>query len=773
MRKYDIYLDYKGYMISPRTYRVTPAPLFGTRFTTGRPAYSGMDFWQTSAMTDFSKGIGQKFLVDPSSYKLSLGIDPSQPGEIKLERDLTALTAPSYPTGIGEVTASYRARLKFYLGTDSGKIIGSADGIDFSDEEAPGTGQIYNFFEMAGHVWASRGPGALLKEIDGTWYELKEHITGTALFTKDSVDVVGIGSAWDDSMIGRKIKNNTNGIWYKIDSVTDTLNLKLTETYAGDTTVSEAYTIAGITGLYFVMIESDYAFGYFWDGIRRSIDGLEWTPEPPDPLWVMPESEGLPLNAITIPRGFFIGSERGIWVFLGGVSGINIHTFPDYADPNNFKGMDKWGSYAIFSVEGLGIFYSGGTRIYPTNINRLNEAMPFKSCRGLTVSGFDVYAIVKNEKKVKDIKTGAGIFRKEGKDVKTGATISVWYLVRANLNYYTAPKHFWIVKRLSKVPCFISSYKSKVFVHYEDGTVEYVDSTKYQTSGYLETSIIDQDLIKLQKFYRSISAMSEPLTPSTSFKINCFLNNAWLSGKTVSEVGKTQGEYILPNPSLDNKISLKVTLQTDDITETPVLTDLCWTYFLETPEGQAKAKKMFYFLVLAEERLEKRDREVSEDATAIRTPEQIVSGLWASKQKKEILNFIGAGNVESPGMKVEHVGEGDSCVMTIDRTNYEINIYVDDVLDQTIDYQDQTISELVAVIDALEDYTAVLQAEAEATAEANDLMPIKEQEIKGGEVFQLGSDVHAVIWTQRSPSEMRLSLTSLASARMNVSLREA
>jgi hypothetical protein len=49
-QKFNVYLDFLGYMVDEKTYRVSPAPLMGTKFSTGRSAYSGMDFWQVGAV---------------------------------------------------------------------------------------------------------------------------------------------------------------------------------------------------------------------------------------------------------------------------------------------------------------------------------------------------------------------------------------------------------------------------------------------------------------------------------------------------------------------------------------------------------------------------------------------------------------------------------------------------------------------------------------------------------------------------------------------------
>ncbi|MCK9319920.1 hypothetical protein, partial [Methanoculleus sp.] len=88
--KYNIFLDYHGYMVEPRASRILPAPLLGNKFSTGTANYADLDFWQSAAMTNFTHGLNQKFLSDTNAYWFSTGIDISVPGEFCLEKDLVA-----------------------------------------------------------------------------------------------------------------------------------------------------------------------------------------------------------------------------------------------------------------------------------------------------------------------------------------------------------------------------------------------------------------------------------------------------------------------------------------------------------------------------------------------------------------------------------------------------------------------------------------------------------------------------------------------------------
>ena len=76
-----------------------------------------------------------------------------------------------------------------------------------------------------------------------TYATQADYTTGTALFTNTSAAVLGSSTTWTSAMIGRKIRNNANGVWYTISAVPDTTHLILSAVYAGTTTTSDPYTI--------------------------------------------------------------------------------------------------------------------------------------------------------------------------------------------------------------------------------------------------------------------------------------------------------------------------------------------------------------------------------------------------------------------------------------------------------------------------------------------------------------------------------------------------
>ena len=508
-----------------------------------------------------------------------------------------------------------------------------------------------------------------------------------------------------------------------------------------------------IDNLYFVHNESETLFGWFDDGVRQSTDGFNWIPEPPDPLWVMPSGEGVTLNAVTIPRGFLSGSKRGLWMFGGGGSGWNIWKFPDYTSADNFAGMDNWSYFGIFSIENQGIYFTEGSNVYPSNITWLDEGFTFKSCKSIYSSGNDIYAVVSNN----------------------GST---WYLARCNTSWTPKPVYWWIVKQLTKTPVHIAGWNdSKIFVFYSDNTAEYFDknSDYYVSSGYCETPWIDEGVVKLQKLYRNLSVIYDSLPSGTSTTLGYKLNSSEEYTTSSSFTSGNESVFDLENPTLGNKLRIKLVLngKSNDKTVTPIATDLTWKYILQAPSEDTTTKKSYSFLVVAESWLEQNTGEIHElDRLTPRTRQDILNDLWTTSAKKQILNFIGADNKSEVGLEIEYTGSGASCVCTVDRTNYTISSSVDGSAGFSYNYENKTITEVATYINELADYTCTVHVDQTSTRTAHDIEPRNDLQIKGKAYLMVGSDVKSVIMIN-SPSQTKRAIEGEGSDRMSISLRDA
>lgn len=871
--KFNIYLDYKGYQIEPRSYRASPSPLMGTKFTTGRSAYSDLDFWQIGAMTDFSKGINQKYMVDPSMTFQSVGLYVGKPGELTLERDTETFTG--LPAGVGKITAHYRRLNELYLGDDIGHIMKSDDGNTFTTVHTitDTDKKVYGFYEIAGVFFATTGPGNIYsnenpdtsdtwtKEAVSTQFPLPAYDqtpgfdgqiygtikaaetfkvamggdtfetllvklkktgspSGSIVFTIHEEDIdevgtpgvqvpggsfsisaasVGTSYAWEEVDITQfDLRGGVKYYLVATASSADSSNYfqwGYEEGSKGTYESGNGKTFDGtdwtdkpwrsyyfelrrltIQDLYYVMVESDYAFGWFGDGIRRSIDGYNWIPEPPDPLWVMPSGEGIPLNAVAIPKSFISGSQRGLWAFVGGSSGLNLWSFPDYTNPDNFRGLEKWGQFAVFSVEDQGLYYTDGSQVIPTTMNYLGEGFTFKSCKHIHSNGWDMYALISDN----------------GTD---------WYLARCNMNYNSQPKYWWIVKKLDKEPARIVGWDDdKVFVFYEDGTAESFDKINgpYVSEGYMTTSWVDENMIKIMKMYNNINAVYSTFPGDGTSANSTYSKLSYLKDRQYNYIDsetyygtpeKVETTFSLPNPTLGNRIRIKLTLGTPDTTMAPIVTDLTWRYILQKPREDVLAKKNFTFTLIAEDNIEDYtgDFQVPGQETPVKRSE-ILDWLWETSAKKEVLNFIGADNISQIGLKVDATSSSEWAHISVDRTNYTINIWIENdnnaftgsanigggIVDYV--YKGKTITEVANELNALyPTLTFAVHQDQDPLRSAEDLEPFEDRvvSIDNNMYMMVGTDVHAVIMGTNSPSQSKLELDGRGSDRLQLALREA
>lgn len=879
LQRFNVYLDYKGYQIEEKSYRVAPSPLMGTKFTSGRSAYSDLDFWQMGAMTDFTKGINQKYLVDPSMSFYSCGLDLRQPGEVKLERDTQAFSG--LPAGVGKITAHFRRINDLYIGDDLGHIMKSTNGTTFTTvyTVTETNKKIYNFYEIAGRLFATTGPGytyvnetpntsdtwtkeAMSTQFPSPAYDATpsygESIYGT-FKAAESLKVPMGGATFETLKV--KIKKtgapggplvytiyepsittvNTPGAavpgatftiaaasvgtsyaWAEIDVTQFDLRAGIKYYLVAEASAATAgnyyswgyeegskgtydngngltydgsiatpvwtdkpyrsmyFELRRITimDLYYVMVESDYAFGWFSDGIRRSVDGYNWIPEPPDPLWVMPSGEGIPLNATSIPKSFISGSRRGLWAFVGGSSGLNLWNFPDYTNANNFRGLEKWGHLAIFSIEDQGIYYTDGSQVIPTTMTYLAEGFTFKSCKHIYSSGWDVYALVSNN----------------GTD---------WYIARSNMNYNGEPKYWWLVKKLAKEPTHICGWDDeRVYVFYEDTTAEYFNkvSGPFVAEGTMTSSWIDENMVKIMKMYYNLSIITSVFPGDGIAANSCYARIGYLKDSQPDYIysdtfyGKPnfyEPIFQLPNPTLGNRIMIKFTIgrPAANTAVSPVVTDLIWKYILQKPKEDVTAKKNYTFTLIAEDAIEDYTLDAQpQDALVQRTRTNIINDIFATSAKKQLLNYIGADNQSQIGLLVDSSQTDAYSLITIDRCNYTISIQLEYTSDKFTAnanigggvrdyiYKDKTLATVVAELNIL--YPGLvfsIHQDQDPLRSANDFEPILDRAISRDEntYLMLGTDVHAVIMGTNSPSQSKLLLDGRGSDRLQVALREA
>lgn len=92
---HHIRLNGEHYLVRPGTYRKSPAPLFGSRFTTGDPDYNNLSFWQHWVQQCWIGGFDAETWRDDAMYDEGVGVDTSQHEVMVLSRDLGPATSRS------------------------------------------------------------------------------------------------------------------------------------------------------------------------------------------------------------------------------------------------------------------------------------------------------------------------------------------------------------------------------------------------------------------------------------------------------------------------------------------------------------------------------------------------------------------------------------------------------------------------------------------------------------------------------------------------------
>lgn len=867
--KFHIYLDYAGYMIEPKAARILPSPLFGNKFSTGSANYNDLDFWQSSAMTNFTKGINQKFFSDTSAYWFSTGIDVSNPGEFSLERDLVADVALSEDEDHGVVSASYKSVDKLWVGTTTGYVFyrGISATTWTLEEDITSDGKpVTGFFEIVDQyseydkaLYVCKGDYKGWIKLNDEWLQIApivqwapstSNVTGVKLGDSGSLTRRKIAQSsiltshrevkrfsllyktiggWtgnvtvkihlSDPITGKiaansEIKSFTIALpnqpdwgWldYDISSQSDYFVLSrcdkyfleiLPSTSANNTACPEfACTIGndsyydGDTLIEVIDGETEYdfaakgeqmafkfwgdlptgvdkvssqgfsAFGWVDNGIKTTSNGCLWSPDGSKGLWTLPASEGKAKALGRTSRGTVVGGASSLWLFVGGTSALNIWDFPDYANDNNFKGFHQWNNRVIFSVENQGLFMTDGSTVGQTNINSEREAFKFKGCAGITTSGWDAFALCKNSS-------------------------DEWYLLRSNSYYDGSFIYWWGVKKLSKEPIHITSLNiNTVLIFYSDGTIEkYSKDGLYQASGYIETSLFDAGLIKLDKLFKNIEAIFEPFEAGTSCTIGYRTSMSDNYTTSSSFITAPHGSvlYSLFNPTSGNRIQIKVTLNSNTAkNKSSVCTDLVWSYVLQRGFNEKNIMKTFYVTILCQDNLEDNTGDVEfYSIEGARKRQDIVNSLWDLAEKREVVNYIGIDNVSQPAFLLEYNGE-EEYLITTDRTNYLLTITSEGEVVHSYYYKGKTSADIVADLDGLiigedaEEIKCSLVDPFGGTESVDMLEPVKDVIITKESYLNIGTDVRAVIVNPQSPSQVKLELDGAGADRIQLNLREA
>jgi len=332
MRRYHIWLDYVGYMLNPGSFSEGEAPLFGSKFSTGEPSYSALDFWQRSGSTDFHRGHNQKYHVDPAMFQESYGCEiQDEPGQITLAKEPTVVTLPVGSNS--EFTAKLVTLNYTYLGTVDGKIykMTNSSGAVVLAKNTGEASEITDFFEFT-------------NPDDSSKVDIYACIPGTSKKTW----------RWDDNA----------GSWGQTD-ITELRNVAvwgidcygafgLAVKYATDPS-----TLAGFANTAFTLPSGDVAVNSLTFGRER--------------LW--------------------IGTYSRLLGYDGGGAPWELYDFSWARDSRNFKSMEMGDNYLWFNVYNQGIFYTNGASIGMTTIHKDSEYIDFKYAIAVGSQGPIIWAI--------------------------------------------------------------------------------------------------------------------------------------------------------------------------------------------------------------------------------------------------------------------------------------------------------------------------------------------------------------------------------------------
>lgn len=513
--------------------------------------------------------------------------------------------------------------------------------------------------------------------------------------------------------------------------------------------------------VYFVSSQGQYAFGYVDSGIKNTTNGVLWEPDAAIGLWTLPAHQGRPLAmGRTNNGGTIIGGESSLWKYVGSTSAVSLWDFPDYFNTNNFRGFCEWNSKIVFAVENQGIYMTDGSGTIHSNMQADREAFPFESCAGITTCGWEAFALVKRKGD------------------------NQWYLARSTALYDQFFTYWWIVKGLSKVPVKIMSLNiNTVLIFYADGSIQkYSRNGPYQDSGYIETSLIDAGLVKLDKLYKNIEAIFEEFDSDTKCKLSIrkSLEDAYQNSEEFAGNTDLSALYRLPNPTSGNRLQIKTTIYSNPSkTKTPVCTDIIWSYILQRSINERNVLKSFNMSIICENSLEDNTGDVEfETDPESRTRSGLIEDLWNSAEKRETLNYIGIDNVSTPAFHITYAGTHEYSIK-IDRTNYLLSIYEASILKDSYNYRGATASNLVGELNEkiigtdTEKLYCTLVDPITGTDSVEGLEPVIDYPIKKDTYLNLGTDVRAVIITNGSPSQIKLKLDGRGSDRVMLSLREA
>jgi len=700
MKKYSVYLDGKGYMISPGSFSEGEAPLFGSKFATGEPAYGALDFWQRSGSTDFHRGHNQKFHVDPAMFQESYGLElQDTPGEITLARVPETVTVPEGSNA--EFTAKLVTLNYTYLGTVDGKIykITHSSGTVALERDTGEASPITDFFEFT-------------NPDDTTKNDIYACIPATGKFTWRydanasswaTTDITGLRSAavWGTEIYGAFA-----------------LNVKYTD---------DPRALANFDLTAFKLPGSDVRINRLRYGRER--------------LW--------------------IGTYSRILGYDGGGAPWELYDFSWARHEHNFKSMEIGDNYLWFNIYNQGIFYTNGATIGMTTIHKDSEFMNFKYAIAVGAEGPIIWAIYQDtDDNFWLAKSKYRNYWFTYCQLSGLSDTKLCQLFSQGTDKYIANAD-GTLKKLNSSCSYQTSGRliSSLF----DANLILLDKLLKNLTAYHEPLATGQTVTLRANFDEqyTVSQFDDYWTGASHTYVSGDTASGFEVSFTGFQKA---GRKIYDTGLLSQRFQYGVLLEGNGNSTPKVQDVFWTYYLERPYGQVARKKEWQFSILVRDELEKMDQEKIDTYETKSRTGKMILDELWNSRRTMGFKSFVGLNHYLTKALHLVYTGSETYCKITIDQVNNRLALETKDGTDEydlnlkATSYN--TLKKLSAYLNSLSNYTCSTDDEANLSTLSIDLLPVKEINIKGsagatGKMFYTATEQYKVIYTSMRVRQLR------------------
>lgn len=166
----------------------------------------------------------------------------------------------------------------------------------------------------------------------------------------------------------------------------------------------------------------------------------------------------------------------------------------------------------------------------------------------------------------------------------------------------------------------------------DDGYVYKLDKNNYVTQGWVQLSYFDANLPSISKLYNSVTIKHDPLAAGQSIVVYYKFkeSDSWTTLGTSNTLNDEEETFSFPTGTDSKKISLKIELNTTDVSASPKLTEVVLQYSLYP------TRKWMWTMRLKA----KKDLTLFDKTTETRTATQIRSNLEDLLNSQQLYAFV-------------------------------------------------------------------------------------------------------------------------------------